>query len=87
MVEKSDWRLNGQEEYLQGKTLHYRKWGTDATKHDHCIFCWEKFSGFEGALHEGYVTDDERHWICPECFRDFQVMFGWVTDGEKNGQG
>ena len=26
MVDKNDWRLNGQEEYLFGETLYFRKW-------------------------------------------------------------
>jgi hypothetical protein len=40
-----DWRLTGQEEYLQGATLlrkRYRAWSAE-WDHDHCEFCWAKF--------------------------------------------
>ena len=40
-----DWRLRGQEDYLQGATLllkAYRAWSVD-WEHDHCEFCWAKF--------------------------------------------
>lgn len=79
MIDKSDWRLNGQEEYLTGKNLIYLKWMSHSlnSKHDHCIFCWEKFSDYEGSLHEGYVTEDGEYWICPSCFEDFQDSFAW----------
>ena len=26
MIDKDDWRLRGQEDYLSGKTLYFRKW-------------------------------------------------------------
>jgi hypothetical protein len=29
------------------------------------------------ALHEGYCTLDDYHWICSECFHDFKELFGW----------
>lgn len=45
MVDKNDWRLNGQEEYLFGETLYFRKWDmSNINSHEHCIFCWEKIS-------------------------------------------
>jgi hypothetical protein len=28
-------------------------------------------------LQEGYVTEDYQHWICANCFRDFQEQFEW----------
>src|SRR5947208_2930159 len=42
---EEDWRLRGQEDYLQGATLlrkPYRAWSED-WEHDHCEFCWAKF--------------------------------------------
>ena len=82
MAETDDWRLTGQEEFLRGQALYHRVWTTSPqSDHSHCIFCWAKFSAFAGTLHEGYVTQDGRHWICPECFRDFQAMFGWTVLG------
>lgn len=79
MIEKDDWRLNGQEEFLRGQALYHRIWAPHfpQSDHSHCIFCWAKFSELADTLHEGYLTQDSRHWICPECFRDFQAMFGW----------
>jgi hypothetical protein len=40
-----DWRLQGQEEYLQGATLLRKpyKAGTEEWDHDHCEFCWTTF--------------------------------------------
>lgn len=81
MIDKNDWRLTGQEDYLHGKILYYRKWKASSDKwdHDHCEFCWEKFSSFDGTLHEGYTTEDNYYWICSDCFRDFKTMFEWTV--------
>ena len=55
MVEKDDWRLQGQERYLMGRRVrktpfvrHSEQWD-----HEHCAFCWDKFSDRAGDLHEG----------------------------------
>lgn len=75
----SDWRLQGQEAYLNdvnlcwGKYYPYRK-GWD---HDHCEFCGKKFSMSGSGLTEGYKTMDSYHWICKECFDDFKKDFSW----------
>ncbi|MGI5929943.1 hypothetical protein [Pseudoflavonifractor sp.] len=81
MIDKTDWRLTWQGDYLSGKTLYHRKWNARSSKwdHKHCIFCWEKFSAIDGTLHEGYATEDGYYWICPDCFRDFKAMFGWTV--------
>lgn len=81
MTEKDDWRLTGQEEFLRGASLYHRIWEPPSPQwdHDHCLFCWAKFSELDGTLREGYVTQDDRHWICPECFHDFKTMFGWTV--------
>ena len=45
---ENDWRLNGQEEYLYGvslKHINYIHFGIN--DHDHCEFCWDKFSDRE----------------------------------------
>ena len=87
MVEKDDWRLlRGQEEWLKGRRLMkipYFRW-SETWDHEHCEFCFAKFSAADGDLHEGYVTaDDKRSWICPECFEDFKEMFQWeLVDAE-----
>ena len=80
MIDKNDWRLQGQEKYLMNKKLvHilYFQW-SKTWDHEHCEFCSTKFSKHENDLHEGYVTaDDKRTWICPECCADFKEMFAW----------
>lgn len=83
MIEKDDWRLNGQEDYLAGKALYFRKWVTlnKEWDHEHCEFCWAKISEYPDTLHEGYTTEDGYYWICPECFHDFKELFQWkLTD-------
>lgn len=79
MIDKNDWRLQGQEKYLAGKKLMkvpYFRW-SKTWDHDHCDFCWATFSEYENDLHEGYVTEDKHTWICPECCADFKEMFEW----------
>lgn len=80
MIEKNDWRLQGQELYMTGRKLMkipYFRW-SETWDHDHCDFCFATFSEYEGDLHEGYVTaDNRRTWVCPECFEDFKEMFRW----------
>jgi len=83
MKESNDWRLLNQERFLKGVSLKHMIWkpyrvGWD---HDHCSFCFEKFSQYDGDLHEGYCTLDEYHWICEECFEDFKDMFEWKIEG------
>lgn len=86
MIEKDDWRLNGQQKYLSDKILYLRKWeaSDEDWDHEHCTFCWEKFSDDADDLHEGYTTEDEYYWICSDCYNDFKEMFGWkVIDDSK----
>jgi hypothetical protein len=83
MVDNSDWRLHGQERFLQGVTLVRRDYRVHAqdTKwdHDHCAFCWAKFMVEQRAdtASAGYATIDDATWICDTCYRDFKVRFGW----------
>jgi len=83
MVEKNDWRLTNQEDYLAGVTLVRRSYRQNAKNpewdHDHCEFCFEKFSldSSIDELREGYATLDDYRWICPSCFEDFKEMFKW----------
>ena len=81
MLEKEDWRLTDQEEYLLKKTLYLRKWRTPSAgwDHDHCEFCGETFSEFPDTLHEGYTTADGYDWICKQCFADFKERFQWTV--------
>lgn len=81
-----DWRLTGQESYLSGRRLLWRKWWsyTEAWDHDHCAFCWAEFASdvSEHTPYDaGWVTaDDDYTWICPVCFEDFKDRFGWTVE-------
>ncbi len=77
-----DWRLRDQEKYLKGVTLHRKRYQrySSTWDHDHCAFCWAKFAEenlIPDALHEGYTTADNYHWVCESCFEDFKDRFGW----------
>ena len=81
MVDKSDWRLRGQEDYLHGVTLYWEKYTqwSETWDHDHCDFCWTEFclEGCKGSSEEGYTTEDNYTWICKQCFEDFKDTFEW----------
>ena len=75
----ADWRLRSQEAYLKGVEIHLSNY--DLVKpdgdHDHCEFCWDKFSHLKKDLQAGYCTTDFYRWICEPCYNDFKEMFGW----------
>lgn len=79
-----DWRLMGQEKYLQGQRLTLRTWWPhrDGWDHDHCAFCQRHISvplagDDPDAVDRGYVTDDNYNWVCETCFGDFRERFAW----------
>jgi len=81
-----DWRLMGQEKYLQGRRLTLRTWWPyrDGWDHDHCSFCQRHISvppatDDPDAVDRGYVTDDNYNWVCETCFDDFRDRLGWST--------
>ena len=76
----ADWRLMGQERYLAGAQLSLRRYKAyrEGWEHDHCAFCWAKFSEAEDDLNEGYATPDEYHWVCTRCYLDFKDKFEWT---------
>lgn len=88
MADNDDWRLQGQEQVLKGKTFYWRQYKAynDKWEHDHCAFCFEKFNESDSpdALHEGYITEDNYHWVCRECFGDFRNLFGWKVGSQRN---
>jgi hypothetical protein len=91
MIEEGYWRLMGQETYLKGITLVYRKYRQYKKNpdwdHDHCSFCWVEFSleGCVDSIQEGYATEDGYHWICPKCFNDFKDRFQWkVVEAQED---
>jgi transposase-like protein len=34
-------------------------------------------SGSDEVLKQGYVTEDNSRWMCPECFHDLQDEMEW----------
>lgn len=82
MIEMDDWRLQGQGKYLKNVILERKNYlcYRDGWDHDHCEFCGAKFSlDMPDALHVGYATQDNYHWICDGCFHDFKDLFGWIV--------
>lgn len=78
MNETEDWRLRGQEEYLQNRVFRYQKFMglPNVSDHAHCELCWHKFmenpDGVKDCSGEGYCSTDGIYWICEECFKDFK---------------
>jgi|LSQX01.1.fsa_nt_gb hypothetical protein len=79
MEDKRDWRLTNQEKFLKNKKLIFARYTVPYIRwdHDHCEFCYKKFSNNDYDLHEGYCTLDHYHWICENCYNDFKDMFLW----------
>ena len=72
-----DWRLTGQEEYMQGVEL--KEVTVEEIKnrnqlwHEHCEFCMCKITNqMDKAC---YTTKDEYRWVCIDCFSDFKDRF------------
>lgn len=83
MIDKNDWRLTNQENFLKGVTLTFKPYSKyrEGWDHDHCTFCQAKLMelGHPDTLHEGYATHDNYHWVCTQCFEDFEEMFEWTV--------
>ena len=81
--QENDSRLLPSHECLQGLTLVHQLWKPANPKndHDHCEFCWNKFSYYADCLHTGYSTEDRESWICEVCFEDFKERFQWRVKG------
>lgn len=76
MVEKNDWRIRNQIDYLYETELVKTKYYLQSMHwdHEHCEFCWVKFDSDDIV---GYSTRDGYYWICEECFKDFCDIFKW----------
>jgi hypothetical protein len=77
-----DWRLQGQESFLTGRAMRRATWWSDQVggDHDHCAFCTAEISADttgHADYDEGWVTDDDYHRVCVECFEDFREQFKW----------
>jgi ribosomal protein L24E len=74
-----DWRLTNQMNYLFEKKLiekPYTKY-SESWDHEHCEFCAQRIDETTG---KAYATEDSYHWICVNCFSDFQSMFHWTVE-------
>ncbi len=83
MADDTDWRLQGQERYLKGAEVTYRKYRrtSESWDHDHCEFCQAKFMETPDdpdVKTDGYATADEDRWICSTCLADFMERFTFV---------
>lgn len=57
---ENDWRITNQMNYLYRAALKKAVISRTATNdHEHCEFCWHKFSEERGLLHSGYCTLDQ----------------------------
>lgn len=77
---ENDWRLTNQDLFLSKAKLKKQNYKKPSKEwdHDHCCFCWEKFSEDETVgMTWGYSTLDEKYWICEDCFNDFKDKFEW----------
>lgn len=84
---KDDWRLFDQMTYLYQKDLKYIRFQeSEMNDHEHCSFCWAKFSEDSEDLHYGYVAmyNDDDYWICETCYQDFKEMFEWKLVKKDN---
>jgi hypothetical protein len=86
---EGDWLLQGQERYLKGQTLRWKRWWSyrDGWDHDHCEFCWRDIcdEGQPEADLFGWVTEDDYHWICANCCEEFMEQFEWKLVDEGAG--
>ena len=62
--------------FVRGAVLYARNYQRicETGDHDHCVSCWDKFmeEDLPDVLHCGFATQDERHWVCQECFEKFK---------------
>jgi len=82
-----DWRRRGQEQYLRGVRLTWKRYQPrrPSWDHEHCEFCWQKFMVADDADRAGYTnlagagTRAGEWWICKACFDDFTDELEWVV--------
>lgn len=80
-----DWRLTNQMKYLYKKTLMRVSFLEYPEKdHEHCSFCWEKFSRLNETLKEGYGVGVDIHGTISQTHTWAQTSWneigGWFKD-------
>lgn len=85
MTGENDWRLRGQDSYLQNCKFKLSAFKSMPGKsmHAHCEFCWHKFmehpEGVKDCSNVGFCSLDGKYWICKEYYKDFQALFNLET--------
>ena len=78
MVEKDDWRLRNDVDYLKNAYINPtdgEEIAKHAAHHKSCIFCFEEV---KDTPHQWwFMPEDMSCCICEECYNDFREMFGW----------
>ena len=88
----TDWRINNQEKFLGGKEFTLKKYTaySETWDHDHCEFCGVKFMEntksikSENIENEGFATNDNYHWVCKTCFKDFAKEMNLIEKKRHN---
>lgn len=78
MIEKDDWRLRDDVEYLKNKEINPTD-GEEITQYSKhlkkCIFCWEEV--WDTPHQWWFIPEDLSCCICEECYNDFKELFNW----------
>lgn len=60
-----DWRRTGQEDYLKGARLTWKRFQAYSGnwEHEHCVFCWKKFldANYASWMREALESGSEEH--------------------------
>lgn len=78
MIEKDDWRLLNDVDYLKNMEINPTD-GEDITKYapylKKCIFCWDEVR--DNRHQFWYIPTDISCCICENCYNDFKGKFQW----------
>ena len=85
MIEKDDWRLLNDAEFLRGQYLDPVS-SNEIIEHlpklKNCLFCWEQLPDKLRYYQTWYIDTERTICICEKCFNDFQTYFNFKsTDG------
>lgn len=91
MIEKDDWRLLNDAEFIRGQYLDPVS-SNEIIEHlpelKHCLFCWDNLPKKLSYYQTWYITIDRKNCICEKCFNDFKEYFelkstdGWDVEWE-----
>ena len=70
-------------DYLLNLSISFREYSGANDDHVHCELCWDKISMHESDLHCGYVSHDQKIWLCPDCVKSFKQLFHWKITNEQ----